>query len=307
MSKNAQDPGFGQKYADATRRIINKDGSFNVIREGTVLGYKNLYDNLINMRVSYFLLWIAAIYFSANLFFGMLFMINGVENLTGRETFGIWDAFMKCSFFSIQTFTTVGYGAISPQGNGANLLSALVALTGSVYFALVTGLIYGRFSKPVSKLIFSKKAIIAPFNDGKALMFRLANRRPNVLMNMHAEVLLIMQEKDGEVQRRTFYNLDLQLERIQFLPLSWTVVHPITEDSPLHNVSFEEMKRRGAEVLILISGFDDTFNHEVHARFSYVTSEMEYGARFEPAFNINQSGEVKMDIQDIHKFEKIDL
>ncbi|MEO0405592.1 MAG: ion channel, partial [Bacteroidota bacterium] len=305
MQKETQDPGFGQKYAQGVKRIINKDGSFNVIKRGADSGLKNLFQQLINMNIVRFILWVCAIYFIANIVFGVMFVMNGVEHLTGRTTDGVLDAFFKSFFFSIQTFTTVGYGAISPTGVGANLISSLSALAGSMFFALVTGLIYGRFSKPRSKLVFSHEAIVAPYKEGEALMFRLANRRSNVLMMMNAEVLVVMRDGLASQMKRSFYRLELEFKTIQFMPLSWTVVHPIDESSPLYGKSREELIACGMEVLILISGFDEVFNQEVHARYSYTAEEMTFGAKFDPAFHVMKNGEVKMDINEIHNYQKI--
>ena len=305
MSNTAQDPGIGQKYAEVSTRVINKDGTFNVKREGVDGGLKSLYQLLVDLNFFKFSVTIVALYVLINVVFAFGFYSNGVEYLSGRTTQGVWDEFLKCFFFSFQTFTTVGYGAISPMGSAANILSAAVALAGSMYFALVTGLIYGRFSKPKARLIFSENLLIAPYKNGKALMFRLANRRKNVLMQMKAEVLLVMKDGVGKDSKRTFFNLNLEINRIQFMPLSWTVVHPIDKESPIANFSIEEMKKRGAEVLILVSGFDDTFNQDVHSRYSYTASEFIDDAKFKPAFDVNVAGAVEIDIQDIHKFEKV--
>lgn len=304
MSNATQDPGFGQKYAEVSTRVINKDGSFNVKREGIDGGLKGLFQLLVDMSLLKFMLVIVVLYILINLLFATSFFLNGVDYLSGRMTAGPADEFLKCFFFSFQTFTTVGYGAISPIGSAANIISALDALTGSMYFALVTGLIYGRFSKPKAKLIFSDRLLIAPYKEGKALMFRLASRRKNILMQMKAEVLLVMKDGEGKTAKRNFFNLNLEIDRIQFMPLSWTIVHPIDEDSPLANCSIEELKKRGAEVLILVSGFDDTFHQEVHSRYSYTASEFVEEAKFSPAFKVSSSGQVTIDINDIHNFQK---
>ncbi|NQX90721.1 MAG: transporter [Flavobacteriales bacterium] len=306
MQKQTQDPGFGQKYAQSVKRIINKDGTFNVIKRGTDSGLKNLFQQLINMNIFRFIFWVCAIYFIANIVFGFLFVINGPDNLSGRHTVGFVDGFFKSFFFSIQTFTTVGYGAISPIGVGANLIASLAALAGSMYFALVTGLIYGRFSRPKSKLVFSHDAIVAPYNEGEALMFRLANRRPDVLMMMNAEVMVVMRDGEKGKMTRNFYRLDLEYKTIHFMPLSWTVVHPIIESSPLYGKTKEELIECGMEVLILISGFDEVFSQDVHARFSYTAKEITFNAKFDPAYHVSDSGEVKMDINKIHDYQKLD-
>ena len=239
MRQQAQDPGFGSKYGNTTKRIINKDGSFNVVREGIDSGIRDLYQGLITISNLRFVLNVTLLYFILNALFALFYLFNGVENLSGGVVVEGWDAFFKSFYFSVQTFTTVGYGAVAPLGFGANSIASIEALAGSMYFALVTGVLYGRFSRPKSKLIFSEKAIIAPYGDKQALMFRLANRRSNVLMKMKAEVIFMIKEDENDPSRRSYYNLPLELDQVQFLPLSWTVVHPIDEDSPLFGLNHQ--------------------------------------------------------------------
>ncbi|MDG1158529.1 MAG: ion channel [Flavobacteriales bacterium] len=305
MRQQAQDPGFGSKYGNTTKRIINKDGSFNVVREGIDSGIRDLYQGLITISNLRFVLNVTLLYFILNALFALFYLFNGVENLSGGLVVEGWDAFFKSFYFSVQTFTTVGYGAVAPLGFGANSIASIEALAGSMYFALVTGVLYGRFSRPKSKLIFSEKAIIAPYGDKQALMFRLANRRSNVLMKMKAEVIFMIKEDENDPSRRSYYNLPLELDQVQFLPLSWTVVHPIDEDSPLFGLNHQQLMMQRAEVMILIFGFDDTFNQDVHARYSYTADEFEFDAKFKPAFELRANGEAYMNINKIHDYDKL--
>lgn len=305
MRQQAQDPGFGSKDGNSTRRIINKDGSFNVVREGIDSGIRDLYQGLITISNFRFVVNVTLVYFLLNALFALLYWLNGVEYLSGDVAIDVWDAFFKCFYFSVQTFTTVGYGAVAPLGFGANSIASIEALAGSMYFALVTGVLYGRFSRPKSKLIFSDKALIAPYGDQQALMFRLANRRSNVLMKMKAEVIFMIKDDKNDPSRRSYYNLPLELDQVQFLPLSWTVVHPIDEDSPLFGLNHEALMRQRAEVMILIFGFDDTFNQDVHARYSYTADEFEFDAKFKPAFELRDNGEAYMNIHRIHDYHKL--
>ncbi len=305
MRNQAQDPGFGSKSGSGAKRIINKDGSFNVKREGLDGGLKDVYQKLITINHWWFVGYVTLLYFATNAGFAVMYYLNGAENLSGGVQSTHLDAFFKCFYFSIQTFTTVGYGAVAPLGFGANAIASIEALAGSMYFALVTGVLYGRFSRPRSKLIFSEKAIIAPYREKEALMFRLANRRSNILMKMKAEVIFMIKENPNDPKQRSYYSLELERNEVQFLPLSWTIVHPLSEDSPLFGLTQEQLIQQQAEVLILISGFDDTFNQDVHARFSYTAEEFEFDAKFKPAFELLDSGEAKMNIENIHHYDKI--
>ena len=305
MRQQAQDPGFGSKYGNTNKRIINKDGSFNVVREGIDSGIRDLYQGLITISSFRFVLNVTLLYFILNALFALFYLFNGVENLSGGVVVEGWDAFFKSFYFSVQTFTTVGYGAVAPLGFGANSIASIEALAGSMYFALVTGVLYGRFSRPKSKLIFSEKAIIAPYADQQALMFRLANRRSNVLMKMKAEVIFMIKEDENDPSRRSYYNLPLELDQVQFLPLSWTIVHPIDENSPLFGLTHQQLITQRAEVMILIFGFDDTFNQDVHARYSYTADEFEFDAKFKPAFELKENGEAYMNIHRIHDYDKL--
>lgn len=304
MSKRIKDPGFGENYSNRTKRIINKDGSFNIERSGSDGVFQNLYQNLIEMNLWAFIGLLLGTYFILTLSFALIYFSFGEEVMLGYNASLSQEFFLSCWYLSVQTFTTVGYGGLSPLGVGPNIVAAVEAFTGLLSFAFATGLLYGRFSRPRAKMLFSNKALMAPYQDHHGLMFRVVNRKDNVLMNMQARVILMMRGKK-EGSRRSYYNLDLEIDHIQFMPLSWTIVHPVSDSSPLNGLSHQDLIDQQAEVLILLSGFDDTFNQDVHARFSYTAEEIEFDAKFDPAFSIDREGEVTMDIHDIHKYHPI--
>jgi len=302
---NSSDPGLGEKYLETTKRVINKDGSFNVKRTGDGLFLRDTYQNLINMSWFKFIGLIVVLYFAINLIFGSVIYILGTDNLKGvlvseTELEKFFDAF----YFSVQTFTTVGYGAIAPKGVWVNLIASIDALVGLLGFALATGLLYGRFSKPKAKILFSKNAIISNFKNGnKALMFRIINTRSNILMELEATVMFmrLVKNTDGQSQRK-YFDLKLQTRKINFFPMNWTIVHEIDDESPLKGSSVKELQDHFGEILILIKGFDDTFSQVVHSRFSYCAKEIVEDKSFDRIYKIDENGDILVDIDKIHSY-----
>jgi len=295
------DPGLTQRYTGDLRRVINKDGSFNVLRRGVGLRDKGFYLHLMNSSWPWFLVQAGLAYTALNVCFAAIYYWIGVDQLSGVSRATPLEAFLNTFFFSVQTFTTVGYGNVAPKGLWTNAVAAIEATTGLLGFALATGLLYGRFSRPSAKIVFSRKMIVAPFNDGRALMFRIANGRPNVLMDLEATVILMTVERGSGGMRRTYKGLRLDREKVFFLPLTWTLVHPIDEESPLHELGAGELKGLQAEVLILIRAFDETFSQTVYARHSYTSDEVEWGRRFLPAFRVTPQGDLELDLAQIDR------
>ena len=269
MFKQAQDPGLGEKYFRHTKRIINKDGSFNIKRTGGGLSSINAFHYLINISWTKFLLIVFAGFVCVNLFFAVLYQLAGIENLSNASSSDGLQSFLNTFFFSVQTFATVGYGGIHPTGILSNMISSFESMTGILSFALATGLLYGRFSKPSAKIIFSDKAIITPFKDGKALMFRVANSRENILMEMEATAMITYLDKSNNNFTRKYFPLKLEIKFINFFPLPWTIVHPIDDDSPLNGKTAKDFEELEAELLIMVKGFDDSFSQHVITRSSF--------------------------------------
>jgi len=299
------DPGFGEKIGKGAKRIINQDGSFNVVRRNARGGVHGVYQSLLEISNTHFIITVLVSFVCINLFFAILYYLVGPEHLIGVRGETPLEHFLDCFYFSSQTFTTVGYGAIAPRGVLASTIASLEAFTGLLTFALATGLLYSRFSKPRAQLVYSRNAIIAPYLDGKALMFRLANSRNNVLMEMEAQVILMMAQSD-DIQNRKYYNLKLEVNRIQFVPLSWTLVHHIDESSPLAGLSQQDVINGKAEVLILIKAFDDTFNQTIHSRYSYIAEEFVWDVKFVKAFSLGEDGNVVLDLEDLHVYNAVD-
>jgi inward rectifier potassium channel len=215
-------------------------------------------------------------------------------------------SFADAFWFSVQTFATIGYGQIGPNGFGANAVVTVEALVGLMFQALATGLLFARFSRPTASILFSRLALIAPYNDGHSLQFRIANRRKNQIIQLEAQVLYSAMEPDGLGRRvRKYYSLPLERNKVTFFPLAWTIVHPITGDSPLSGKTASDLTDAEAEVLVLLSGIDDTFAQTVHARSSYRADEITWHARFVSIYAKGDNGSrVRADIGKLHDIEK---
>ena len=297
------DPGLTQQFSAPLRRAINKDGSFNVHRRGTTWRDTHPYLYLINAPWSVFLAIIFATYVLVNTIFALVYFALGPNQLQGgTEAATTLDMFLNAFFFSAHTLTTVGYGSISPRGVEANILAAIEAMVGLMGFALATGLLFGRVSRPSARIGFSEKMLVAPYLDGASLQFRIVNQRANTLMELEAKVLLMTVENAQDPAPRKYKPLRLERESVYFFPLTWTIVHPIDRESPLYGLSGADLENLQAEFLILIKGFDDTFSQTVHARYSYRYDEIAWDARFTPAFQIDEHGDIVLDVDRVGVF-----
>ena len=302
-----RDLGFGTQINDPDTRLLNRDGSFNVKREGgTFWSRLNLFNRLIVCSWGQFLWLIVAFYITLNFIFAGIYELVGVENLQGADLSSPGSRFMDAFFFSSQTLTTVGYGRIAPVGMWASSVAAVESLLGLMLFALATGLLYGRFSRPVARIIYSDKAVVAPYLDITGFMFRIVNERSHQLINVQVEVIMATLETQTNGKKiRKYSGLNLERNKVNFFPTNWTIVHAITEDSPMFGMSKEQMLALDIEFLILIKATEDTFNQTVHSRSSYHIRETVFGAKFSPMF-IDEvgSGMVHLDlskISDIHE------
>ncbi len=294
---NNFDPGLTRQYSGPLLRVVNRDGTFNVQRTGLGNLAGSVYIQLATMSWPRFFWVVTLSYLLVNSAFAGVFLALGPGALHATERDLGLGGFGRAFFFSVQTLTTVGYGSVFPVGTAANLVAAAEAATGLMGFALATGLLFARFSRPSSKLVFSETMVVTPHREGTALQFRLANLRKNVLMEVEARMMLITVERgpDGEL-KRNFRNLELELTQINFLALTWTVVHSITETSPLYRKTRDGLKEEQAEVLILVKGFDDSFSQVVHTRYSYRWDEIQWSAKFAPAFSTSAEGHLLLHV-----------
>ncbi len=302
MQKPSFDPGLTQQATGTLRRAINKDGSFDVERRGGSWRDIHPYLHLINMKWASFLGTVLLAYVAVNFIFAVIYFSLGPGEIQGGDSTTEMGRFLKAFFFSAHTLTTVGYGNLAPTGVAANALAAFEAMIGLMGFALATGLLFGRVSKPSAKIGFSQKILIADYQDRTSLQFRVVNMRSNVLIDLEANVMLMTVEGPPGQRTRKFQTLPLERERVYFFPLTWTIVHPIDEASPFYRKTAPELEELQAEVLILIKGFDDTFSQNVNARYSYRYDEFVWGARFSPAFHINEAGQMVLEVDQVGKF-----
>lgn len=301
-----QDPGLGQGYVRGAKRQINPDGSFNVVRKGRGFTVRSAYKFLIECSWWQFFGIIFLGYLIFNLFFAGAYYLVGLRELSGVSEHTGWNGFVQSFFFSVQTFTTVGYGGISPTGLWSGFIASFEAFFGLLAFAFATGLLYGRFSKPVANLIFSDKAVVAPHKGAKAFMFRVANQRTNVLMEADATVILMtLHEENGEL-KRLYRRLDLQISSIVFFPMNWTIVHEITPESPMYNMTEKDFEQQGAEILILVSGFDDTFSQRIYRRYSYRWKEVVWNAKFERPFYSDSDGNTIFEMEKLSAIQTLE-
>ena len=188
----------------------------------------------------------------------------------------------------------------------ANLLVAAESLTGLLGLALVAGIAFARFARPVAMIRFSDVALVAPYQGGTGFMFRIANVRESELLELGAKVSLSRRRPGGTTNEREFHELRLERDAVTFFPLSWTIVHPIDESSPLWGVGAEELRESDPEFLVYLTALDETFAQQVHARRSYKADEIVHGARFRSIIERGATdGAVRVDVRNISAIERV--
>jgi inward rectifier potassium channel len=307
MSKNRlnDELGFGSKATKQKTRIINPDGSFNVHRIG-MSKWKSfsVYHYLLTISWGRFNSIVLVYFFLVNFLFAMLYYVAGIDGLRGVEGQTPFDQFLEAFFFSTQTLSTVGFGRISPGGHLVSSIAAIESLVGLLGFAIVTGLLYGRFSRPQAHILFSKNAIIAPFQNKTAFQFRIVNKmRNSQITGMEASITVAKFETENGVKIKRFHAMELQVSKINFFPLMWTINHPISETSPISGMTYNDLKQAQAEFLIILNGYDDTFSQTVNKRYSYTIDEVVCGAKFTNPFSENEKGETVQDVSKINDIE----
>lgn len=298
-----RDLGLGDRVAQRHEdRFIRRDGTFNVRRVGlSPLRSLSLYHHLLTIAWPRFFLDVAAFYLVSNLAFAFAYVWAGPGALTGTSATTPGGRFLEAFFFSVHTLATIGYGTIAPHSLAAHVLVTIEALFGLMGLALVTGILFARFSRPDARIVFSRQAVIAPYKGGWALMFRIANERTNQLLEVSATVTLNRLEGG----RRKYYELPLERRKIIFFPLHWVVVHPIDDASPLANVTREQFLRSDAEILILLTAVEEDFGQGVHARSSYLADEVAWGARYANMYVDTDDGSVAVDMRRLHQIEAV--
>ena len=306
--ENQADLGLGRVLAqESAGRFVNRDGSFNSRRTGLPFWASlNPYYELITMPWWAFGSLVLLGYLLVNVAFALAYWALGPNALAVAPDSALGNRFLQAFFFSVQTFATIGYGKVTPEGVGANALVTLEALVGLLGVALATGIVFARFSRPMSRVMFSDQAVVAPYQGGHAFMFRVVNGMRTQLTELEAEVTFSRFEGAKGERTRRFYPLRLAREKVAFFPLAWTVVHPIDADSPLSGVDARSLAEGEAEFLVLLRGLDDTLFQTVRARTSYRAGEVAWNAKFASMYRRGQPGVVAVDVNKLSDVEKVD-
>jgi len=302
MARKIKDPGFGYSSSKNARSIINKNGSSNVVHINKKRSLDDFYSFFIEISWSKFFLIILISYTLLNVLFGLVYTLIGIEEIT-KSTGSFFSDFLNGFFFSAQTLTTVGYGGIAPHGIASNIIAAFEAMIGLLSFSFITGLLYGRFSKPKAAIKFSKNIILREFKDKRAIMFRLMNSRKTVMIEPKISVTLAI--TDPKTEKYKFYNLNLERDSIMYLPTVWTVVHEIDEKSPLFDLSNDKIASLTAELYLLLQYHEESFAQNVYQIHSYNFNEMEVNVKYKPSYGYDLDGFAVLNHDTLSEVEKM--
>lgn len=297
-----KDLGFGSVVGGANeKRLLNRDGTFNQRRHGLpFLRSLSFYHYFLTISWPKFFGIVGSGYVGANTLFAFAYLSCGTDSLAGVEPTRMGGAFWRAFFFSVETIGTIGYGNITPNNFAAHIVMAVEAFVGLLMFALGTGILFSRFSRPTAAVLFSDCAVITSYRGHHAFMFRVTNARSNQLVELEAKVLF----SRIEGMHRKYDELKLERSRVTFFPLSWTVVHPIDERSPMFGLTSEMMTAADVEVMIMLSGMDETFSQIVHARSSYKPSEVLFDRKFVNIYRpVDEKGVVSIDVRRLSDTE----
>ena len=302
--KANDDTGFGGNPDNYGGRFVNRDGTFNVRKEGIPFFRRfSLYHTMLNMPTWKFYGTLFTFYFSVNFLFACIYFFIGITQFQGVLAVSGFAYFKEMYFFSTETYTTVGYGRVNPIGDSANSVAAIESMLGFLSFAIATGLLYGRFSKPKAFLLFSKDALVSPYRNEKALMFRFATYKDNHTMtNVDIKVnAALLVEENGKSSFK-FYDLDLERNHVETLPMNWTVVHHLTPESPLFELTGEDMKKADLEIYVSVRAFDDVYSNVVQQRTSYTYNEILFDRKFVQMYR--ESADGKTTIVELHRLDE---
>ncbi len=286
-------------------RLVNRKGQFtlNVVRLGLPrIHFADLYHWLITLSWHGFFGLISLLYAVTNSLFALAYLAGG-DCIANARPGSFQDAF----YFSVQTMATIGYGSLYPRTDYANIIVAIQALFGLWGVAMITGLAFARFSRPTARVIFSRVAVIAPFNGIPTLMYRTANQRFNQILEAQQRATLIRDEvtSDGEYMRR-FYDLQLVRSQSPIFALTWTVMHIIDDSSPLYKLTTKELVEKQAEIVITLTGIDETVSQTIHARHSFVASEILWDMRFVDIISRTPQGKRVVDYTCFHEVRPVE-
>jgi inward rectifier potassium channel len=258
--------------------------------------FRDIYHRTLTISWPRFLVLALAVYIAANMIFAALYLLQpGSINNARPGVFA--DAF----FFSVETIATIGYGVMSPATVYANLVMTVESAVGLLFVAMTTGLVFARFSRPTARVLFSRVAVIGPYNGRPTLTLRLANQRRNQMLAAQVALTLVRDERtaEGPLIRR-FYDLKLVRDRTPVFALTFTVMHEIDAASPLRGATADVLAEFNAELIVTSSGIDETLVQPVHARTSYLPREILWNHRFVDIMGWTEDGRRAIDYSRFH-------
>jgi len=280
------------------QRILDRDGRINIVRTGAATSFTgDLYHFLLTSSWTRLLALFSSSYLAANAVFAVLYVLGG-DSIEGARPGSFADAF----FFSVQTMATIGYGQLVPHTLWAQALVTIESFVGLMGLALATGMIFAKFSRPTARVLFSRHAVVTKRDGVPCLMFRMANQRGNQIVEARIHVVLARNETtlEGESLRR-LYDLEMMRAQNALFALSWTAIHLLTTESPLHRATPESLAAEEAEIIISLTGLDETFSQTVFARHSYVAEEIVWGGRFVDILSRTPDGRRRIDYTRFHE------
>ena len=303
MAKKIKDPGLGYGSVENVQSFITPEGETNILHLNRSRNFDDLYAYLLGLSWSFFLLLVFLGFILLNTLFACIYLWIGIEELTIPSESAL-ENFLNAFNFSAQTITTVGYGTISPNGIASGIVSSLEALAGLMSFSFITGLLYGRFSRPKASVRFSKSILIRKFEDDRALMFRLTNKRTTIMIEPEIKVTLTITEADklGKFEY-SFYQLKLERDQITYLPTMWTIVHKIDKTSPLYKYTDQELSKLSAKLYILFQYQEKSYYQKLYKLHSYQFNDLEINTAFKPSARFSKEGQIILDHQLLDQTE----
>jgi inward rectifier potassium channel len=279
-------------------RIVARDGRQQIVRIGPKpRRFSDLYHRFLTVSWRSFLAGMTLAYFAINSLFATLYLLQD-HSIGGARPGSVGDAF----FFSVETLATIGYGQMYPQTLYANILMAVESLLGMLGLAIAAGLVFARVSRPTAKVLFSEVAVIVPWNGIPTLMFRAANQRRNQILEANVQMTVARAESTLEgASIRRIHDLKLARSHSSLFALTWTIMHPVTEESPLHGATPESLEEADIELIVVLTGIDETFSQTIHARHSYIAAEIRWNERFADILTTAEDGRRIIDYSRFHE------
>jgi inward rectifier potassium channel len=257
---------------------------------------QDVYHHLLNLKWRWLIAYIATLYTAMNATFALLYLGLGDAILNARR-----GSFEDAFFFSVQTMATIGYGTMVPYGFAGNFLVTVESLLGMVMIAVLTGLLFAKFSRPTSRVVFSRVAVVTKHDGVPTLVFRVANERDSIIVEARVRVIVMRSEKTAEgVTTRRFHDLTLLRNENPIFPLSWSVFHPIDEKSPLHGATPESLVGQDLEIICALAGTEESLEQTIRARYSYTLEDLRFDHRFVDIVSVGEGGTRILDYTHFH-------